>query len=375
MTLLEVLVAFIIFVLMIGALVSLANTGLETWTAGESRKDSYERAHAVLAVVTEDLRNAVSENAIYTDGREEFMPAALLCDYDPKGAQRLRLVRGGDMERVQVQPAMQLTRRAPSMYYGDFWEVAYVPDSDPAKNLLYRAVRYFDRRKDYTLLRDQDIQKTGSEWFQRYATVLERGVLYLGFRFWTQDTQTWQPQGSRVHTCSVERHRGLVQLASPGKCPVCQRPTVERTVQLSESPSDLWDSTRRLEPSFRLHKTTQARNDPDFVYPEIVQVTLVLESFASETRGLQLDAPLGETDTTIRISETRDLADPPGFVKIDSEWIEYEGRTYDELKVKTRGARGTKAAPHKQGAVVHFGETFVTEVRLPAYRPAASKMR
>ncbi|GEM_PF-1498701 len=372
-TLLELLVAFIIFVLMIGALVSLANTGLDTWTSGEGRKDIYDRAQMILRTVTEDLRGTVVENEIATDGRQELMPATLLCDFDKNRSLRLRLVRSGDMDRVKVPPSLQITKRTPSMYTGDFWEVAYVPHSDGSMNTLYRAVRYFDRRREYTLLRDEDIAWSGSEWFQRHATVLDRGVLFLGFRSWTQDTETWLPAGSRVHTCSVARHRSLVQLAGPGKCPVCQRPTVERVVQASEAASELWDSTRRLEQGFRYHKRRQDPADPDFVYPEIVQVVLVLESHASEIRGLRLDAPVGESDMVIRVTDTRGLSDPPGFVKIDSEWIEYEGRTYDEMRVRRRGSRGTKAAAHPQGSIVRFGETFVTEVRMPAFRHATVK--
>ncbi|MBI2901928.1 MAG: prepilin-type N-terminal cleavage/methylation domain-containing protein [Planctomycetes bacterium] len=369
MTLIEVLVAFVIFVLMIGALVSLANSGLETWTTGESRKDVYDRGQAVLGTIADDLRNAVSENVFYNDGRKDLMPASFLCDTDSNGAQRLRFVRGGDMERIRVEPAMQITKRVPTMYYGDSWEVAYVADSDPTKNLVYRAIRYFDRRVDYTLLRDEDVQRTGADWFKRHAAVLERGILYLGFRFWTQESETWFPAGTRVHTCGTEAHRPLVQLSAPGTCPVCARPTVERVVQEREDSSDVWDSTRVSDAGFRYRKRKD-RLDPDFVYPEIVQITVVLESHASEVRGLKLDGPLGEKDALIKVTDTRGLPDAPNFVKIDAEWIEYDERTYDSIRARRRGARGTKAKPHDTGAIARFGETFVTEVRIPAFRHA-----
>lgn len=375
MTLIEVLVAFVIFVLMIMALVTLANTGLDTWTAGESRKDAYDRAQAVLDQISQDLRNAAGENVIHVDGRNELMPMALLCDYDGNRAQRIRFVRGGDMERIQVQPDPNapLKKRTPSMYYGDYWEIAYVMDTDGSKNTLYRAIRYFDRRTEWTLLRDQDVAKTSAEWFQKYAMVLEKGVLYLGFKFWTQDTVTWNGTGTKYHTCGFAPHRPMVQRSAAGKCPICGKPTVERTVQEAESPSAIWDSTRKTEASFRYHKRRQDRTDPDFVYPEIVQVTLVMESHASGLGGLKLTQPLGENDMVIKVTDTTGLPDPPYFVKVGSEWIEFEDRTFDEIKVRRRGARGTKAQPHAQGQDVRFGDTFVTEVRLPVYRPATFK--
>ena len=260
------------------------------------------------------------------------------------------------------------------MYYGDYWEVAYVSDTDSTKNLLYRAIRYFDRRREYTLLRDDDVEKTSAKFFQDHAAVVERGVLHLGFKFWTQDTRSWLPRGTHYHTCGKNpAHRPLVQLATAGICPICGTPTAEVAVEELETPSVIWDSTRRLEPSFRYHLRRQDRTNPDFVYPEIVQITVVIESHASEIRGLKLKDALGEGDMTIRVTETGGLPDPPNFVKIDGEWIEYEGRTYDEIRARKRGVRGTKAKPHTAGAEVHFGETFVTEVRLPVVRAAVYK--
>ena len=44
MTLVEILVAFVVLILLVTALVSLATQGLETWSQGEARKDLYDRA-------------------------------------------------------------------------------------------------------------------------------------------------------------------------------------------------------------------------------------------------------------------------------------------------------------------------------------------
>ena len=96
--------------------------------------------------ISEDLRNLYLENEYFSDGRKTLMPAALIGDYDSNGAGRLRFVMGGNADQVGVLPSDKLRKVTPSMLYGDFWEVAYVMDSDSKEHTLWRAVRYFDRR-------------------------------------------------------------------------------------------------------------------------------------------------------------------------------------------------------------------------------------
>src|SRR5206468_1749994 len=55
MTLVELLVAFIVFLMLVGMLVTLSNTSLRTWESGESRKDMMDRAQRVLRQLSEDL--------------------------------------------------------------------------------------------------------------------------------------------------------------------------------------------------------------------------------------------------------------------------------------------------------------------------------
>lgn len=373
MTLLEILVAFSIFVLLIGALISLTTMSLDTWTDGEERKDAYDRAQIVLDRISGDLRDLYSENVYFPDGRKTLMPAALIGDVDSNGGGRIRFVRGGDAEKIGVLPSKKLRKITPSMLYGDFWEVAYVMDSDAGKNTIWRAVRYFDRRDKWTLFRDQDVDPTTGKFFRTYAVPLERGVLHLGFRYWTRDTKTWMEAGTRYFTCRSSVHRPLVQRNGEGDCPVCGKALVEKRVSRKESPSTEWDSTRRELKSFRYYRRRKDLNNPDFLYPEIIQVTIVVESHSGEIRGSRLTQKVGENDTFLRLTDTRGFPEPPDFVKIGSEWIQYSEITFDEIRVSGRGARGTKKASHKNGATVHFGETFVTEVRIPVYREGGAR--
>ncbi len=368
MTLLEILVAFAVFVLLIGALVSLTNLSLNTWTDGEDRKDAYDRGQVVLGQISSDLRNLYTENEYQNSGNKKLMPAAFLGDTDSNGAGRLRFVRGGDADRIGVPPSKDLKQITPSMLYGDFWEVVYVMDSDGSRNTLWRGVRYFDRETSWSLFRTGKVDPTTGSYFRRYAVPLERGVLHLGFRYWTAGTKTWMEAGSRYFTCRTAAHRSLVQLDREGECPVCGKKLVQKRVSRRESPSLVWDSTRRELKSFRYYRKNKDLNNADFLYPEIIQITLVVESQTSEIRGARLAQALGKDDMVVRLTDTSGLRDPPDYVKIGSEWIAYSDLTFDEIKVSLRGARGTKKDGHKNGATVHYGETFVTEVRLPVHR-------
>jgi Tfp pilus assembly protein PilW len=61
MTLVELLVAFGVFLILVGLLVSLSMTGLETWQEGEARKDSFDRGRLVLDQISDDLRSTFAD--------------------------------------------------------------------------------------------------------------------------------------------------------------------------------------------------------------------------------------------------------------------------------------------------------------------------
>jgi hypothetical protein len=133
-------------------------------------------------------------------------------------------------------------------------------------------------------------------------------------------------------------------------------------------PEDRWDSTRRADPDFYFHRAQTDLQTPDFVYPEIVQVTVTVESMPPDLHGIRLLDMADERASGLRLSHARNLPEAPGAVKIGSEWIEYGQKSGSDLMNLRRGARGTKAQSHSGGAPVHYGETFTTEVRIAAYR-------
>jgi hypothetical protein len=337
MTLIELLVAFMVLIMLVVALVTLTTRSLETWTTGEARKDTYDRAQGVLEMIASDLRNLYAENEFFNDGKNVLMPPVLACDLDKSRQPRIRFVRTGNpaaMRTGSAKPTMIL----PVTYYTPAWEVAYVMHPDPAKrHELWRGVRPYDRKNSGTLLRPSDKPA-----FIDNLTQVESGILYVGYKFWTQFTTTWDD--------GVSLQRVAAKSTQPS------------------GPEKRWDSMRREDRDFFFYRKRADFADPDFVYPEIVEITVTVSS--SESFGVKLMDGIDERATTLRLSHTRGIADGPGLVQVDGEWIEYGEKGDTELVKVRRGQRSSAVVAHTTGAPVHFGETFTTEVRIPTFREA-----
>ncbi|HEX7900666.1 MAG TPA: hypothetical protein VF950_23080 [Planctomycetota bacterium] len=342
MTLLELLVAFFVLLMLVGALVSLSTRSLEVWTSGEARKEIYDRAEVVLSALAKDLRNVYVENEVFNNGQRDLPPPALQCDLDRQKNPRLRFVRTGSPSIVRAQAGSPQTVIPPT-YYGPTWEVAYVMDPDPEKAILYRGARCYDRRMTGTLLRAVEYERSSDTLFTACFTPVETGVLYVGYDFWTQYTTTWDDAPLRKEASNSKQKVGA-----------------ERR----------WDSTRIQDDKFFFHRRRFDRTNPDFVYPEIIRVTATIEHLSADQHGVKVLEAVDERANAIRVTHTRSLPDAPGLVKIGGEWIEYGGKGDSELFKLTRGRRFTSPASHAAQAAVRFGETFTTEVKPAAFREA-----
>ena len=345
MTLVEILVAFVVLILLVTALVSLSTQGLDTWAEGETRKDIYDRAETVLSMIARDLRNVYVENEVYTDGAKELPPPLLQCDVDKNRNPRIRFVRTGRPDVLRPQGGMgKPPTIIPPMEYGDAFEIAYVMHPDPAKSELCRGARGFDRKTMGTLLRPADYANDTDALFGQCFQAVERGILYVGFDFWTQFTTTWDDSAPLMRA----------------------RPNSKQSI----GPEKRWDSQRRQDDKFILHRRRPDQTNPDFVYPEIIRVTVTVERGSPEEHGMKVIDEVSPSASALRVTHTRGLADPPALVKIEDEWIEYGRKTSSDLLDLKRGRRGSAPASHAPNKPVRFGETFTTEVRPPAFREA-----
>lgn len=351
MTLVELLVAFGVFLVLVGLLVQLSTTGLETWQEGEARKDTFDRGRLVLDQVSDDLRNLFADTQWHLlDGRRQ-VHAGLYCDSEGAG-QRLRFVRVGHEDLMRPDPDKKLVRPRNEGLYTDLWEVAYVLNPENKPTGLYRGVRYFDRNAlDATLLEEKTIEDTKSMAWGRAFNLIDSGVLWIGYRFWTKYTTTWDTQFPVKQVARLMKQQDT-----------------RRELTTKVGPHLYWDSSRGRITDFRVFYKQLAEDDPDFAYPEIVQVTVVVESQSTEISGAKLAEEANEGATTILLHTGRGVPEPPDFVRVGNEWIGYTGKEGTKLTGCVRGKRGTKPAAHPLNATVRFGDTFVTDVAIPAYR-------
>jgi hypothetical protein len=354
MTLVELLVAFGVFLILVGMLVGLSTTSLDMWQEGEARKDSYDRGRLVLDQISDDLRNMFADTQWHLlDGRR-LVHAGMYCDTKGWG-QRLRFVRVGHEDLMRSDPDKKLIRPRNEGYYTDLWEVAFVLNPENQPTGLYRGVRYFDRNAvDATLLEERAIENTKSAAWTRDFHMLDSGVLWIGYKFWTKYTSTWDTnypvrQGPRLMKQLDTRKDAALDKTRVG-------------------PSLTWDSSRGRLTEFPVFYKQLSEDDPDFAYPEIVQVTVVVESQSHEAVGAKLASPVDEAATTVILHSGRGVPEAPDFVLVESEWIGYTGKEGSTLTGCRRGQRRTKSKAHALNAPVRFGDTFTTDVAIPAYR-------
>ena len=125
LTLIEILVALGIFMMLGSSLVMFLRDGMSTWQIGESRREAYERAGAIMDLIGEDLRSSFTQSDPGPDNG--LVDVLMLCDMDDFNRPRLRLVR-----TLSDETRNPVTRIAGS-YTGGLAEVDYRNDSQEAK--------------------------------------------------------------------------------------------------------------------------------------------------------------------------------------------------------------------------------------------------
>ncbi|MBI2922058.1 MAG: hypothetical protein HYY18_13315 [Planctomycetes bacterium] len=325
----ELLVSIAIFILLGILLVTLLSNGVGIWSRGEVRRDAYERA----AILFDQFRADISCATIHREPEAAGYHPNFTCFPDPLGRPRFYFTRvGAAVNPVPTQvpkdpeDTVLFTPADPFARH----EIFYVFDPDPAVHRLYRGQFAFNA--DPKMLPSK--QWTDPNFVQNQCSLLMEGVLYLGFRFWSQDTDAWSP------------------------------------VQGEQGPEPRWDSTRFLDKAFALRRQNLLADDVlDDIVPHRVEVTVTLERpGATDLAASTLKSSVDSNTTSLPASLLPLFPEGPGFVRIDDEWIAYESRTSSGLSGLTRGARGTNAAAHEKGAALRWGDTFTTVIAVPGYK-------
>jgi hypothetical protein len=295
------------------------------------------------------MRSMFMEREIPWTGREDnriyLIGANLISDLDDNGRPIVKFVRTADRDEIRERAPVLTGRLHPADMYTDLYEVMYMFKDKATDTTLYRGVRYFnrsDRRGSFFTA-----TKISSDPFKP----VDSGVLYLEFRYWGQNTTTWTKASAKTHARSQRR-------TNPKR-------EVESEI--------IWDSSRNTLPAFRYRKRGYDPADPDQTYPEMVRVTLVVKAQTLDARKVFLTSDLKTSGNVIRVNSTSDIPDPPGMVRIGSEWIEYSSKDFSSLRVKKRGARSTKKTNHRTQSEVLFGERFTRIITLPVRMEAMER--
>ena len=133
-----------------------------------------------------------------------------------------------------------------------------------------------------------------------------------------------------------------------------------------------WDAWTRGRPDASLHPWNErsagladARDVP--VLPRRVRVELEIERPRDVKRRPVLKAAADRDDVVFRVSDASRLPADGSFLLVDEEWVRLVSRAGSRVTVR-RAARGTRAANHAQGSVVHFGAPTVREVPVALFR-------
>jgi prepilin-type N-terminal cleavage/methylation domain-containing protein len=359
-TLVELLVSMALLVAFGTLLVRFLAGALDLWRGAERERDLAEKASAVFDLLGRDLRAVAMPRSEVPSSPAEYRCEIAVDDTDGDGypdavGPQLRFVRtlspaqereallAEGLRGAQPTPGGTVVSLAPTAE--GFAEVAWAlsddPDErDPALLLLYRGSRPMGLGPEGSLLREGFFEQPGA---LRSAMV---------------------PVASNVLGFSL-----LFPLDPLAPL------EADRT---SGSAVECWDSRRAGRLDARAHSgnafpldRTAASLDVvrDDVFPSRALVTLVLEADAGTGRLPQLDAAVGPDDRALLVDDPRALPrEHPFLAKVGGEWVSVTAVSDRRLSLGRRGERGTVAAGHPPGAVVHVGETFRADFALPSSR-------
>jgi hypothetical protein len=110
------------------------------------------------------------------------------------------------------------------------------------------------------------------------------------------------------------------------------------------------------------------------VYPRRVLITLILEREDQDRRVVRLDKPVDASTREFPLADPRPLSVAQGeLIKIGSEWVEAASGDSGVLRLRMRGALGTRSSSHSAGLAIHRGRVFRLEVPLDCFRDAEAR--
>jgi prepilin-type N-terminal cleavage/methylation domain-containing protein len=350
-TLLELLTAAALFSILGVMLFQMVRSAMDVWGTGERNRELYERATTAFDLLATDLRDG------WAGTPSAGQPAELLCtwraeDLDQDGrpdrfVPLLRFTRlcheerslewlaragdtaGGEQAVTGLQPQDSKTLRPT----GGLAESLYttVQRTGAALPSLVRSVRA-PAGGERSLL-DPELADKPDRLAQGSSVVID-DVLFFGVEFWGPATRGWEPDGGALSA---------------------------------------WDSTRGVLPpgdtGFPYGVAGSLGDTSDDVWPRLIRLTLVLDRSQGATTAGKLADPVGADGRRIKLAGAALLHDEqtPEYLLVEQEWMGVMSIEGDEVAVR-RGARGSVAAAHSEGATVRAGRSFHRVLELPVGR-------
>lgn len=331
-SLVEILVAITIFAFLTTLLAGLLGSGLGMWQDSESKGDAAVRAQLVLEMFQKDITNACAEriprvavkNRYWQDDWPDLVayPEPNFCSrQNAAGSNQWFYLTciDNDMAITPSVAAGTATTPLTHLYNRTFKRIGYGIGSGPEANTLIRAI--FDTATTTNfwqadLVSEQDLSIILTTAANRQ---LFDGVAYLGIEFVTP------PPDDRGQETRVSR----------------------------------WDS-RSGDAFDRLRGGEPVQVDTQIVITQTLPQTIEIEVIVrpSGAPKVTLYQSIGASDTEFKVSQTRPLIGPPGYIKIDNEWMKLVRKDKFIVGVEQRGDKNTTPAGHQQGADVIYGEAF-----------------
>ncbi len=329
-TLVEIIIAVSIFVFLAVMLVGFLQRGLDLWKTGESRGDIYERGQIVMEQIKKDLAsvfNEPNEKNILTNNYNEALPLdrsylfepSLYSGIDNQGNQWLYLVRIDDDNYYHyVEPITQTPRTTITTY-------------------------------DFTTVISETYAVSPT-----YVKTKERVVYYIN--------NSTLIRGEVDELASIAYwQQSLPQISDPP--PVTNTQTFDNISYLGyrfSSGQPIWDS-RSITQTAQAPQTGRFPSTPQNL-PKTITVILDVKPIPLNNPKITLKESLVGDIATINIPRT--LLGAGSFIKVDSEWLLVQSKSYYKLNV-LRAQRNSILAPHSSGAEVQYGETIENTFYLP----------
>ncbi len=362
LTLVELVLAIALLALLMLAVFQLFDRSLSVWRRGETRRALLEQASTVLESMALDLR-----------GLEPGSAGDVVLEW-------VRFDTDGDNIAETKWPRLRIVRQASSA------EMARAALRDENAVLAAGArVAAADEAREPILIRPTSPGLLEVVWMVVPASLTQpdarsEGIVYRGERATTDAasksffaTDFFGASNRPPANVTEEVSGGLLWMGITCAAQTSRTEDGWRLGSNLDSVATSWDARGRGRPEVDVHSWNQphpgmpAARDRALL-PRRVRIELEFERPVDRIRRTRLLDEVDNQEGSLRVDDGRRVPTEIGaFVLIDAEWMRITATDGARVNVQ-RAQRGTTAAPHGPGALVHWGMSLVREVPVATYR-------